>query len=120
MQIIEGEVIHGNALGRTMGFPTANIDVPQHVHIPSGVYCSTVDVSGHSYRAMTNVGLRPTVGGTRRVVESHILDFCGDIYGQHLRITLHAKVRDERKFDSLDALKQQLMLDAAHIRTMPL
>ena len=112
---IEGVVINGNALGRTIGFPTANMDIAEGVVIENGVYRSTVELDGSTYAAMTNVGVRPSVDGTTRLLETHIFGYEGSLYGRRLTVCLHAKLRDERKFPSLEALKEQIASDAAAI-----
>ena len=113
---IEGVVIHGNSLGRTIGFPTANISLASDVVVDNGVYYSEVVVDGESYRAMTNVGVRPTVGGEQRLVETHILDFSASLYDKRIIVTLYEKIRDEQKFPSLAALREQLAADADYVR----
>lgn len=109
------EVRHGKQLGRTIGIPTANLVAPPHVLVPShGVYVTRVVLpDGSSYPAVTNVGTRPTVNdGVDVTVEPWILDFDGDLYGQRIRVDFYAHIRDEIRFDSLDALKAQIHADA--------
>ena len=108
-----GAVVAGNRLGRTIGLPTANLQLYEPLKlIPgNGVYTVEAEVLGRSFRAMTNIGTRPTVGGTVRTVETHILDFDEDIYGLPLRIRFLRRIRDEVRFPSLDALKAQLGKD---------
>ena len=110
-----GAVVAGNRLGRTIGFPTANMQLYEPLKlIPgNGVYAVEVEVLGAKWRGMTNIGFRPTVGGSTRTVETHILGFDEDIYGLPLRITFIRKLRDEIHFPSLDALKAQLAKDRA-------
>ena len=110
---LEGVVVAGNRLGRTIGFPTANMKLYEPLKlIPGrGVYAVQVDVLGETYRGMTNIGVRPTVGGTVPTIETHILDFSEDIYGLPLRITFLRRIRNEVRFPSLDALKAQLEND---------
>lgn len=111
----EGTVVKGQQLGRTLGFPTANIGVTDEEKlIPgNGVYAVTVEVIGEvaAKGAMMNIGVRPTVDGTKRVIEAHLLDYAGDLYGRTLRITLRAWLRPEQRFNGLDALKEQLEKD---------
>ena len=111
--IIGGEVIKGDQIGRTIGFPTANLDINfQHKLIPAdGVYAGYVRLNGEHHKAMANIGRRPTVGSTRRSVEIHLLDFDGDLYGQHLHFAVGHRLRDVLNFNGLDALKAQLALD---------
>lgn len=116
---LAGTVVQGNHLGRTIGFPTANIAVDEPLLlIPcSGVYRSSVVVRGVVYEGMTNVGTRPTVGGSGALtVETHIFDFDEMIYGERISVAFLERIRDERRFPSLDALRAQLRADAEHIR----
>ena len=110
---LQGVVVAGNRLGRTLGFPTANMRLYEPLKLvpANGVYAVEVDVLGSRFRGMTNIGVRPTVGGTFRTVETHILDFNEDIYGLPLRISFLRRIRDEIRFPSLDALKEQLEKD---------
>ncbi|MBR5019663.1 MAG: riboflavin biosynthesis protein RibF [Bacteroidales bacterium] len=109
-----GVVVAGNRIGRTLGFPTANMQLYEPLKLVpgNGVYAVWVDVLGRRCKGVCNIGTRPTVGlGGARTIETHILDFDEDIYGLDLRIEFCARLRDERRFDSLDLLKQQLALD---------
>ena len=110
---LQGVVVAGNRLGRTIGFPTANMKLYEPLKLVPGrgVYVVEVEVLGKKYRGMTNIGLRPTVGGTATTIETHILDFDEDIYGLPLRITFLRRLRDEIHFPSLDALQAQLHKD---------
>ena len=109
-----GAVVAGNQLGRTMGFPTANMQLYEPLKLvpANGVYAVEAEVLGTTYKGMCNIGMRPTVGGASRTIETHILDFDQDIYGLPLRIRFLRRIRDERKFPSLEALRKQLTLDA--------
>lgn len=117
---INGEVVRGKGIGRTLRFPTANIQVnSQEKMIPgNGVYLVKAFLSGDQkpYIAMCNIGFNPTVGGNHRTVEVHILNFSGDIYGKQIRVTFVKKIRDEQKFNSLQELQNQLITDAAFVR----
>ena len=110
---LTGVVVAGNRMGRTIGFPTANLRPYEPLKlIPArGVYAVEAEVLGKRYRGMTDIGTRPTVGGTIPTIETHILDFDEDIYGLPLTITFLRRLRDEIHFPSLEALKQQLLLD---------
>ena len=110
--VIKGVVIHGAQLGRKMGFPTANIDTRAIEGIENGVYLSEVDIQGKVYKAMSNIGFRPSVDGRTRLLETHIFDFEGDLYGETIAVNLIKKIRDEQRFASLEELQQQLRLDA--------
>lgn len=109
--IVEAEVIRGQQLGREMGFPTANMDIAERTDIENGVYRSFVEVDGRDYLAMSNVGVRPSVDGKTRLLETHLFGYCGNLYGRRLRVRLSEKIRDERKFASIDDLKAQLAAD---------
>ena len=117
--VLTQEVRHGHRIGRTIGIPTVNLTVPPRVLVPChGVYATRVHLpDGSSYAAVTNVGTRPTVdNGSNVTVESWLLDFEGDLYGQRVRVEFHHRLRDEVRFDSLDALKNQIAKDAAATR----
>ena len=112
-------VRHGRRIGHTIGIPTVNLVAPPHVLLPShGVYATRVFLpNGTDYMAVTNVGTRPTVdNGMDVTVESWILDFDGDLYGQTIRVEFFHHMRDEVSFDSLDALKTQITADAETTR----
>ena len=110
--IVKGEVIHGAQLGRKMGFPTANIDA-RDIKVDNGVYYSQVRLADKLYNAMSNIGLRPSVDGQTRLLETHIFGFAGDLYGQEIEVDLKLKIRDEQRFASIDELQRQLEKDAA-------
>ena len=116
---LQGVVVAGNRLGRTIGFPTANMKLYEPLKlVPAhGVYAVDVEVLGQKYRGMTNIGTRPTVGGTFSTIETHILNFDEDIYGLPLRITFLRRIRDEVHFPSLDALRAQLGQDREACRS---
>lgn len=115
--ILSGQVISGRQLGRTLGIPTANLAQPEEaVKLPHGVYACKATVAGESYLAVTNVGNRPTVNGHRITVEPWLLDFDGDLYGKRLTLSFHRFLRREVKFPSLDALKEEIVKNAAETR----
>ncbi len=118
MTVITGEVIRGLSLGRKLGFATANIAIDESLSIENGVYISRVTISGVSYRAVSNVGRKPTIGVAARGVESHILEFEGDIYGQWLEVELCEKLRDEMQFESLEALQAQVKEDIEKVKNL--
>lgn len=111
MICIEGEVIHGKKIGRALGFPTANMSLQGYEAIERGVYRSEVEIDGQKYRAMSNVGIRPSVGGKELLLETHVINFSGDLYGKCLCICLIEKLRDEQRFASIGDLKEQLLRD---------
>ena len=112
---VEGDIIGGNRLGRTLGFPTANMDVADRADLENGVYESEIDIDGRTYRAMSNIGTRPSVDGRTRLLETHIFDFSGDLYGRRLCVRLLRKIRNEQKFSSVEELRAQLECDKMEI-----
>ena len=114
---ISGRVSHGRKLGRTIGFPTANIPLKRRVSPVSGVYAVEVfGINGRPVPGVANVGRRPTVNGVRRQLEVHLFDFKSDLYGRRIEVVLHHKLRDEIKFESFDALQAQIERDAQTAR----
>ncbi len=108
-----GRVVKGDQLGRQLGFPTANLDVTGLALPPHGVYAAHAHTGGRRLRAAVNIGVRPTVAGATPVtrVEAHLLDFAGDLYGAELELAFVTKLREEMKFSSLEALKEQIGRD---------
>ena len=112
---IEGVVEHGRRLGRELGFPTANMAVPDSVTAADGVYYSRAEVDGTLYDAMSNLGSNPSVGGSVRHLETHIFGFGGSLYGRTLRVELVRKIRDERRFATIGELRAQIARDKEYI-----
>lgn len=111
--LISGTVVHGRQLGRTLGIPTANLLPAQGLLLPKfGVYAAMAQFGDLHRPAVVNIGSRPTVEGHRVTVEPWILDFEGDLYGQHLELSLYRFLRPEKKFDSLEDLKQAIHKNA--------
>lgn len=119
---IEGRVEHGDARGRQLGFPTANVALGEYLQPKLGVYAvmaaDDAAVEKRWIHGVANLGIRPTVGGTRVQLEVHLFDFSGDLYGRHLRVALIDFIRAEMKFGGLDALKAQIAADSAEARRM--
>ena len=118
---LHGVVVAGNRLGRTIGYPTANMQLYEPLKLvpANGVYLVEVETLGGHYYGMTNIGVRPTVSGAGvRTIETHIFDFDELIYGLDIRVRFIAKIRDERRFDSLEALRDQLSADEGMCRGM--
>ncbi|MBG0761097.1 bifunctional riboflavin kinase/FAD synthetase [Vibrio cidicii] len=114
---ISGRVSHGRKLGRTIGFPTANIPLKRCVSPVSGVYVvQALGLAQNAIGGVANIGQRPTVNGVRQQLEVHLFDFQANLYGKQLEVVLLHKLRDEKKFESFDALKQQIELDAEAAR----
>lgn len=109
---MSGRVAHGSKLGRTIGFPTANLFLHRKKTPVDGVYAVEMfGIDGEPVAGVANVGTRPTVDGTRSLLEVHLFDFDQDIYGAHVDVDFLMKIREERKFESFDALKQQILKD---------
>lgn len=109
--VIEGVVIEGRKLGRQLGFPTANVALDEALDIECGVYISSVCVGEKAFLAVTNIGTNPTVGGVLKRSESYLIGFDGDLYGRTIRIELRQKIRDELRFESVEALREQVLRD---------
>ncbi|MCK4586187.1 MAG: bifunctional riboflavin kinase/FAD synthetase, partial [Gammaproteobacteria bacterium] len=114
---MSGRVAHGDKKGRTIGFPTANIHL-HRINTPlRGVFAVELfGVEGEPLPGVANLGTRPTVGGMKTLLEVHLFDFEGDIYGAHVHVDFLKKLRDERRFDSFDELKAQILRDAEQAR----
>ncbi|BCV41758.1 bifunctional riboflavin kinase/FAD synthetase [Shewanella algae] len=116
---LSGKVAHGKKLGRTLGFPTANIAMKRKVVPVRGVFAVRLWWDGsEQYDGVANVGFRPTVQGQNCQLEVHLFDFEGDLYGRKVEVELVAKIRDEKPFESLEALKKQIMNDADEARAL--
>lgn len=115
---VPGEVVHGDRAGTRLGFPTINLATDHELLPADGVYATRVAMPDGSIRdAVSNVGLRPTLhSGGGRVVESHLFDFAGDLYGAEVEVGFLRRLRDERKFSGFEALREQIALDAAAAR----
>jgi riboflavin kinase/FMN adenylyltransferase len=111
-----GEVVHGAGRGRTLGFPTANVRMDLRLPLAPGVYACRARVGPAEYRAVVNAGVRPTFGETELAVEAHLLDFSGDLYGQRIHLTFLRRLREERRFPSVEALREQIAADVAAAR----
>lgn len=108
---LRGEVVHGRERGRTIGFPTANIQSRTECLPPDGVYATRVVLEDGAHPSITNIGMRPTFGEPERSIEAHIFDFDRDIYGCEVKLEIAARIRPERKFDSAQALAAQIASD---------
>ncbi len=113
-----GLVIEGDKIGRQLGFPTANLSVTNLVLPPNGVYAGWTSHGGQNYRVALNIGVRPTVASAAAQlrVEVHLLDFTGELYGTELEVQIGRKLRDERRFASVDELRQQIVQDVQSVR----
>jgi riboflavin kinase/FMN adenylyltransferase len=116
---ISSFVEHGTGTGSRIGYPTANFSITPNKLVPhTGVYAVWVDIAGHAYQGAMNIGYRPTFGENRLTVEAFILDFEGDIYHQDVRARFVQRIRDEKKFDSVDALVAQISHDVDRARSI--
>lgn len=108
---ISGRIAHGQKLGRTLGVPTANVILKRHKTPLVGVYAVQVETSTGTYDGVANIGMRPTVGALMPILEPHLFDFSGDLYGQRLKVVFKHKIRDEKRFNGLDELKAAIYQD---------
>ena len=115
--ILSGKVVAGKHLGTRLGTPTANLELPGEAVVPrKGVYACRAYVEGKCYLAVTNIGNRPTVNGEGITVEAWLLDFQGDLYGKDLTLAFYVFLREEKKFDSLEELQQEILYNAEQVR----
>ena len=113
---IDGVVVHGDGRGRELGYPTANLDVASALLPAFGIYVTVATIEGVTHPSVTSVGVRPTIGDGRLTVEVHLLDGPKDLYGTRVRLGFVSRLREERKFDGLDALKVQIAADCDEAR----
>jgi riboflavin kinase/FMN adenylyltransferase len=114
---IAGRVLHGQKLGRQLGAPTANIQLKRKRVPLTGVYLVSIELDGQVWPGAANIGVRPSVKSDGLAhLEVHLLDYAGDLYGRHLSVTFHRKLRDEQRFASLDELKAAIAADIAAAR----
>ena len=116
---IGGTVVTGEKLGRTLGFPTANLEVGPEMAVPgNGIYATRAFVGDERYMAATSIGTRPTFDGKGRTIEAYLLAFDSDLYNMELRLEFVQRLRDELKFESVDELLKQMELDVKQTRTL--
>lgn len=115
---VRGTVAEGQKLGRTLGFPTANFTLGDILHPRAGVYATRAIVDGKTFNAVSNFGRRPTVGSDAPLLETHVFDFDGDLYGKTIDVEFHGFLRDEQKFDGLDALKAAISSDCERAKAI--
>ena len=115
---LSGKVVHGREIGRTIGIPTANLSVASHRLLPrGGVYSAVVHTPDGAWKALVNVGSCPTVSGEGTIsVEAHLLDFAGNLYGRNIEISFDERLRDEKKFNGIEELREQIMCDIEAVR----
>ncbi len=118
---VRGTVKHGNRIGRQMGFPTLNTPVAPGAAVPKfGVYITKTYIDGVSYRSITNVGIKPTVGTNELTIETYIIDFNENLYGQDIEVEFYQWTRGEKKFPSFDLLREQISRDVEKSRSYPM
>ena len=116
---IEGDVLHGDKRGRELGYPTANMELGRYQRPAYGIYAVRVRLDdGSEHAGVASLGVRPTFDPPRELLETYIFDFEGDLYGRTIEVSLHHRLRDEEKFDSLDALMEQMQRDKAEARRL--
>jgi riboflavin kinase / FMN adenylyltransferase len=113
---LAGVVVRGAGRGRSLGFPTANLQSERPPLVKTGVYACRAELGGRAYEAVVNVGVRPTFGDQGLAIEAHLLDFARDLYGERIRIAFVRRLRDEMRFPSADALRKQIAVDVAAAR----
>jgi riboflavin kinase/FMN adenylyltransferase len=111
---LTGSVVVGDRLGSKLGIPTANLQPENEILPANGVYLTDAMVRSERCHSVTNVGVRPTMGGTKLTIESHLLNFSGDLYGQRIELRFLDKLRDEIRFPGVDELKSQILSDIRH------
>jgi riboflavin kinase/FMN adenylyltransferase len=116
---LRGKVVTSDKRGRVLGFPTANLDIkPQQALPDNGIYATITRVDGKQFPSATNIGTRPTFGEGRRMVETHLLDYKGDLYGKEIRVEFVQKLRDEQRFVSSEELKMQIDKDVRKVEAL--
>jgi riboflavin kinase/FMN adenylyltransferase len=108
---LDATVVEGRKKGREIGFPTANLQTENELVPPDGVYATTITIDGVVHASLTNIGVRPTFGESARTIEAHVLKFTGDLYGRPVRLAFVQRLRDERRFEDVDALRAQIEAD---------
>jgi riboflavin kinase/FMN adenylyltransferase len=108
---VDGTIVEGRRRGREIGFPTANLQTDNELLPPHGVYATTMTIDGIVHAGLTNVGIRPTFGETQTTVETFLLGYAGDLYGRSVRLDFVLRLRDERRFEDVDALRTQIEAD---------
>ena len=113
---IEGKIKEGERRGRKLGYPTANLETEWELYPKRGVYVTWADIDDKRYKSITNVGIRPTFNKNQLLIETHILDFKDELYGKTMRVSFIDRLRDEQKFENIDALTHQISRDVEEAR----
>jgi riboflavin kinase/FMN adenylyltransferase len=108
---VDGAIVEGRRRGRELGFPTANLQTDNELVPPNGVYATIMTIDGIVHGGVTNIGMRPTFGETSPTIETHVLNYSGNLYGQSVRLAFVQRLRDERRFEDVDALRAQIDAD---------
>jgi riboflavin kinase/FMN adenylyltransferase len=108
---VDGTIVEGRRRGRELGFPTANLETQNELVPPNGVYATIMTIDGVLHGGVTNIGIRPTFGETTPTIETHVLDYSGNLYGHTVRLAFVQRLRDERRFEDVDALRTQIDAD---------
>ncbi len=108
---LDGTIVEGRKRGQTIGFPTANMVTENELIPPHGVYATTMTIDGIVHAGVTNIGVRPTFDESETTIETHLLRYSGDLYGRRVRLSFVQRLRDERRFESVDALRAQIDAD---------
>ena len=115
---VDGTIVEGRRRGRELGFPTANLQTENELVPPNGVYATIMTIDGVVHGGVTNIGLRPTFGETTPTIETHVLDYSGNLYGHTVRLAFVQRLRDERRFEDVDALRAQIEADCRSARRL--
>lgn len=115
---MKGRVVEGEKRGREIGFPTINLDTEWEFYPRTGVYATYVHLNDVIYKSITNIGYRPTFGKSELLIESHLFNFSGNIYNQHVKLEFVDRIRDERKFENVDALVSQIREDVKKVESV--
>jgi len=115
---LRGEIVEGERRGRSLGFPTINLSTNWEILPKVGVYATLTELFGKKHNSITNIGVRPTFGENRLLVETHIMDFDQDVYGREAMVEFVGRIRDEKKFGSVDQLVEQIRRDIDQVRTI--
>lgn len=108
---LDGTIVEGRKRGQTIGFPTANMATENELIPPHGVYATTMTIDGIVHAGVTNIGVRPTFDEAEPTIETHLLRYSGDLYGRRVRLSFVLRLRDERRFENVDALRAQIDAD---------
>ena len=115
---LKGIIVEGEKRGREIGFPTTNVNTPWELLPKPGVYATVSTLKGSRYKSITNIGFRPTFGENRLLIETHLFDFSESVYGEEIRVEFFQRLRDEKKFESVDALISQIRLDVEEVKNI--